>query len=81
MVCAQVLGIILAAQNVGPIWGQTFPTSPCPAVFQYQVDSSGNWYGHISIPAPQPGYTFRTFRTSAELAIDAVLPTVSFNYP
>jgi hypothetical protein len=77
MVCGQVLGLLFAAQTLGPTWGQSVPASPCPDVFQYQVDSSGNWRGLINIPAPQPGYIFRT---TVELAINAVLPAVSFNY-
>jgi hypothetical protein len=77
MVCGQVLGLLLAAQTLGPSWGQSVPTSPCPGIFQYEMDSSGNWHGLISVPAPQPGYTFKI---NVELALDAVLTTVSFSY-
>jgi hypothetical protein len=30
------------------------PTSPCPDVFRYEVDRSGNWHGIISVPNPYP---------------------------
>ncbi|XP_069683973.1 serine protease gd-like isoform X2 [Periplaneta americana] len=52
--------------------GQSVPVSPCPQVFQYQVESSGTWYGLINVPTPQPSHTVRL---SVELAINAVLPT------
>jgi len=30
------------------------PTSPCPDVFRYERDGSGNWHGIISVPNPYP---------------------------
>uniref|UniRef100_A0A1V1FKK2 Putative serine protease 30 n=1 Tax=Reticulitermes speratus TaxID=60591 RepID=A0A1V1FKK2_9NEOP len=30
------------------------PTSPCPDVFRYELDRSGNWHGIISVPNPYP---------------------------
>ncbi|XP_021913642.1 serine proteinase stubble-like isoform X3 [Zootermopsis nevadensis] len=72
MVCGQVLGILLAAQTLGPSWSQPFPTSPCPGIFQYLADSSGNWHGLITVPAPQPSYTFKI---TVEMALEAVLRT------
>jgi hypothetical protein len=32
----------------------TSPTSPCPDVFTYTVDSYGDWHGIISVPNPYP---------------------------
>jgi len=29
-------------------------TSPCPDVFRYELDRSGDWYGIISVPNPYP---------------------------
>jgi len=32
----------------------TWSTSPCPDVFRYELDRSGDWYGIISVPNPYP---------------------------
>jgi hypothetical protein len=30
------------------------PYTPCPGVFDYEQNSSGEWYGRISVPNPYP---------------------------
>jgi len=30
------------------------PTSNCPDVFRYELGTSGNWHGIISVPNPYP---------------------------
>ena len=77
MVWVQVLWLLLAIGNLWPVLGQSVPTSPCPTIFWYEVDASGNWGGRMSIPAPPAGSPLRTV---VELNIDAVLDTVSLNY-
>ena len=32
----------------------SLPTSPCPDVFRYERDESGDWYGIISVRNPYP---------------------------
>ena len=77
MVWVKVLWLLLAAGDLWPALGQSVPTSPCPTIFWYEGDASGNWYGRLKIPAPPAGSSLTTV---VELEIDAVLPTVSFNY-
>ena len=77
MVWVQVLWLLLAAGNLWPVLGQSVPTSPCPEIFWYEVDASGNWSGRLSIPAPPAGSSLRTV---VELNIVADLHTVSLNY-
>ena len=77
MVWVQVLWLLLAAGNVWPVSGQSAPTSPCPSIFWYEGDASGNWDGRLSIPAPPAGSSLRTV---LELDIDAVPHTVRLNY-
>jgi hypothetical protein len=74
MVWLQVLWLLLAAGTVWPALGQSVPTSPCPSVFWYEVDASGNWHGRINIPAPKAGSTLSTV---VELHFDTALRTVS----
>jgi hypothetical protein len=76
MAWVQVLWLLLAADTLWPVLGQSVPTSPCPTVFWYEVDASGNWHGRVSIPSPPAGSTLTTL---VELHIDAVLRTVSLN--
>ena len=72
----QVLWLLLAAGNLWLALGQSFPISPCPTIFWYDVDASGNWHGRLNIPAPAAGSS----RTAVELDIDTVLDTViAFN--
>jgi hypothetical protein len=77
MAWAQVLCLILAAGNVWPVLGHSVPTSPCPAIFWYEEDASGNWGGRLNISAPPAGSSLKTV---VELDIDAVLQTVRLNY-
>ena len=77
MVWVKVLWLLLAAGDLWPALGQSGPTSPCPKIFWYVVDASGNWYGRLKIPAPPAGSCLRTV---VELDIDAILDTVSLNY-
>ena len=77
MVWVQVLWLLLAAGNLWPALGQSVPTSPCPALFWYEGDTSGNWHGRLNIPAPPAGSSLRTV---VELDIDADLRKVSLNY-
>ena len=77
MLWVQVLWLLLAAETLWPALGQSVPTSPCPAIFWYEVDASGTWHGRLNIPAPPAGIALRTV---VELDIDAVLHTVSLNY-
>ena len=77
MVWVQVLWLLIVAGNLWPVLGQTVPTSPCPSMFWYERDASGNWGGRLNIPAPPAGGFLRTV---VELDIDAVLNTVSLNY-
>jgi len=77
MVWVQVLWLLLAAGNLWPASGQSVPTSPCPALFWYERDASGNWGGRLNIPAPPAGSALRTV---VQLDIEADLHTVSLNY-
>lgn len=79
MVCGQIMGLlmVMGLRALGYSWGQSIPRSPCPNVFQYKVDSSGMWYGLITIPPPEPDFNIKL---SAALVINAVLPTVSYSY-
>jgi hypothetical protein len=77
MVWVQVMWLLLAAGKLWPVLGQSVPTSPCPSVFWYEVDASGNCHGRLNIPAPPAGSSLKTV---VELDIDAVLDTVSLNY-
>ena len=54
------------------------PSSPCPDIFQYQVDTTGQVYGLINIPALDPRQVEQQgIKLTVELGIDAVLPSVS----
>jgi hypothetical protein len=77
MVWVQVLWLLTVAGNLWPVLGQSVPISPCPAIFWYEVNASGNWGGRLSIPAPAAGSFLRTV---VEMNIDAVLNPVSLNY-
>jgi hypothetical protein len=77
MAWVQVLWLLLAADTLCPVLGQSVPTSPCPTVFWYEVDASGNWHGRMNTPAPPTGSTLLTV---VEMYLDADLRTVSLNY-
>jgi hypothetical protein len=68
--------LLLSAGKLWPVLGQSVPTSPCPSVFWYEVDASGNWHGRLNIPAPPAGSPLRTVLV---MDINAVLDTVSLS--
>ncbi|XP_069683974.1 serine protease gd-like isoform X1 [Periplaneta americana] len=74
MIDGQILGFLLVVglQILGCTWAQSVPTSPCPDVFQYNVDSAGMWYALITVPNPQPNLDIKL---TVEMSIDAILPS------
>jgi hypothetical protein len=74
MAWVPVLWLLIAAETLWSVLGQTAPASPCPTLFWYEVDTAGNWRGAMNIPAPPTGSSLKTV---VELEIDAVLHTVS----
>lgn len=79
MVCGHIFGLLMvvALETLKHSWGQKVPVSPCPDVFQYQVDAGGMWYGLISVPPPEPDFTIKL---TVKMALDAIPPTVSDFY-
>jgi hypothetical protein len=77
MAWVQVLLLLIAAETLWPVLGQTVPTSPCPTLFWYELDASGNWGGRMNIPAPP---TDSSLSTLVELEFDDVQHKVSCNY-
>nr|CAD7613636.1 unnamed protein product [Timema genevievae] len=48
------------------------PTSPCPSVFQYQLDEKGIWSGMVLVP-PVPSNA--QLKVNVEMFVRASLPT------
>ncbi|PSN37054.1 hypothetical protein C0J52_20889 [Blattella germanica] len=74
MVYGHVLWLLLATSLQALAENQSLPPSPCPEIFQYQVDPGGIWYGLINVPTPEPDYNVKL---KVELGLDAILPNVT----
>jgi hypothetical protein len=46
--------MLIKLQNFAFVLAFSSYETPCPSVFQYQLSSSGEWHGIISIPNPYP---------------------------
>jgi hypothetical protein len=45
---------MIKLQNSSFVLAFSSYATPCPSVFQYQLSSSGEWHGIISVPNPYP---------------------------